>query len=393
MTDDEVAAASDPPDLEAERGPSPSTTEAAGSLQEEIAPPTDGLPQAYGGGLVTTCLATLTFLAVVYSLYFGRDLIMPLAMAGVLNLLLRPLTTWLNEYPRLPMPVAALLVILAAVAVISGIAYLISVPSGGLAARAPESLAIAKERLAFLAAPISYLQEALHNIENIGAAASAAPQMVVARGDALPGILLFGTASTLRDLFVTLLILYFMLASGDRMLRALIEVLPRFSDKRRAVEIAGEIQASIASYLLTIFLMNAAVGILVGIAMALCGMGHPTLWGAVAFLLNFVPIIGPLIGIAIFFVAGLVTLAWPFPAVAPAICYALIHFFEGEMFTPHLVARRFELNPVLVILSLLFWDAIWGIPGALLAVPLLAIIKIFADRVDSLKSLGHLIGA
>jgi predicted PurR-regulated permease PerM len=314
-------------------------------------------------------------------------------MAGVLNLLLRPLTTWLNEYPRLPMPVAALLVILAAVAVISGIAYLISVPSGGLAARAPESLAIAKERLAFLAAPISYLQEALHNIENIGAAASAAPQMVVARGDALPGILLFGTASTLRDLFVTLLILYFMLASGDRMLRALIEVLPRFSDKRRAVEIAGEIQASIASYLLTIFLMNAAVGILVGIAMALCGMGHPTLWGAVAFLLNFVPIIGPLIGIAIFFVAGLVTLAWPFPAVAPAICYALIHFFEGEMFTPHLVARRFELNPVLVILSLLFWDAIWGIPGALLAVPLLAIIKIFADRVDSLKSLGHLIGA
>jgi predicted PurR-regulated permease PerM len=204
-------------------------------------------------------------------------------------LLLRPLTRWLNEYPRLPLPVAALFVILAAVAVITGIAYLISVPSDALAARVPASLAIAKERLAFLAAPISYLQEALHNIENIGAAASAVPQVVVARGDALPGILLFGTASTLRDLFVTLLILYFMLASGDRMLRALIEVLPRFADKWRAVEIAGEIQASIASYLLTIFLMNAVVGILVGIAMALCGMGHPTLWGAIAFLLNSFP--------------------------------------------------------------------------------------------------------
>jgi len=127
--------------------------------------------------------------------------------------------------------------------------------------------------------------------------------------------------------------------------------------------------------------------------MALCGMGHPTLWGAVAFLLNFVPIIGPVIGIAI--------LLWPassrwlgrFQRSRPRYVYALIHFFEGEMFTPHLVARRFELNPVLVILSLLFWDAIWGIPGALLAVPLLAIIKIFADRIDPLKSLGHLIGA
>jgi predicted PurR-regulated permease PerM len=316
-------------------------TDDEAALEEDIAPADDALRPMYGGRLVTACMVTLTFLAVVYSLYFGRDLVMPLAMAGVLSLLLRPLAAWLNDYARLPMPIAALLVIIAAVAVISGIAYLISVPSGGLAERAPESLAIAKERLAFLAAPISYLQDALHNIENIGAAAGAAPQMVVARGDALPGILLFGTASTLRDLFVTLLILYFMLASGDRMLRALIEVLPRFSDKRRAVEIAGEIQASIASYLLTIFLMNAAVGVLVGIAMALCGMGHPTLWGAVAFLLNFVPIIGPVIGIAILFVAGLVTLAWPFPAVAPAICYSLIHFFEGEIFTPHLVARQF----------------------------------------------------
>jgi predicted PurR-regulated permease PerM len=389
MTDDEVAA-SYPPDLVAD--PS-SSTETAGYSQEEVAPPIDGLPQAFGGRLATSCLVTLTFLAVVYSLYFGRDLIMPLAMAAVLNLLLRPLTAWLNEYLRLPMPVAALLVILAALAVITGIAYLISIPSGGLALRAPESLAIAEERLAFLAKPINYLQEALHNIENIGAAANATQQVVLARGEGLPGILLFGTASTLRDLFVTLVILYFMLASGDRMLRALIEVLPRFSDKRRAVEIAGEIQASIASYLLTIFLMNAAVGALVGLAVVLCGMGHPTLWGAVAFLLNFVPILGPLIGIAILFVAGIVTLAWPFPALAPAICYALIHFFEGELFTPHLVARRFELNPVLVILSLLFWDAIWGIPGALLAVPLLAIIKIFADRIDSLKSLGHLIGA
>jgi predicted PurR-regulated permease PerM len=390
MDDDEEVADAASPGLGAEQVPSSSPTEAVGYSQEEIAPPIDGTPP-YGGRLATSCLLTLTFLAVVYSLYFGRDLIMPLAMAGVLNLLLHPLTTWLNAYPRLPMPVAALLVILAALAVITSIAYLISVPSGGLAARAPESLEIAKERLPFLAAPISYLQEALHNIENIGAAASAAPK--VDRGDALPEILLFGTASTLRDLFVTLIILYFMLASGDRMLRALIEVLPRFADKRRAVEIAGEIQASIASYLLTIFLVNAVVGVLVGIAMTLCGMGNPALWGAVAFLLNFVPIIGPLIGIAILFAAGLVTLAWPFPAVAPAICYALIHFVEGELFTPHLVARRFELNPVLVILSLLFWDAIWGIPGALLAVPLLAIIKIFADRIDSLKSVGHLIGA
>jgi predicted PurR-regulated permease PerM len=345
------------------------------------------------GRLIGPCLITLTVLAVIYTLYFGRDLLMPLAMAAVLSLLLRPVTRALNAYLRLPMPIAALLVIMAALTAIIGFAYLISVPSGGFALRIPESLAMVRERLAFLAKPIDFLQGALHNIENIGAAAHDEASTVVDRGDALPGILLFGTASTLRDLFVTLLILYFMLASDDRMLRAIIEILPKFADKRRAVEIAQEIQSSIATYLMTIFTMNALVGAVVGVATAVCGMSNPTLWGAVAFLLNFVPIIGPLIGIAIFFVAGLVSLAWPFPALAPAICYALVHFVEGEMFTPHLVARRFELNPVLVIVSLLFWDAIWGIPGALLAVPMLAILKIFSDRIDALANLGHLIGA
>ena len=77
------------------------------------------------------------------------------------------------------------------------------------------------------------------------------------------------------------------------------------------------------------------------------------LWGALAFFLNFVPIIGPLVGMAVFFVAGVAALAWPLPALAPLLLYACIHFFEGQLITPHLVARRFELNPLLVIISLL----------------------------------------
>jgi predicted PurR-regulated permease PerM len=172
-----------------------------------------------------------------------------------------------------------------------------------------------------------------------------------------------------------------------------IEILPRFKDKRQAVEIAGEIQASIGTYLTTILIMNALVGALVGIASALCGLSNPVLWGGLAFLLNFIPIIGPLMGVAVLFVAGVVALAWPFPALAPALLYIVIHAAEGEVVTPQLLARRFELNPVLVIVSLLFWDAIWGLPGALLAVPLLAIFKIFCDRIETLKPLGHLIGA
>jgi predicted PurR-regulated permease PerM len=109
--------------------------------------------------------------------------------------------------------------------------------------------------------------------------------------------------------------------------------------------------------------------------------------------LNYVPILGPLTGIGIFLVAGIVTLEWPWGALLPAGLYLLIHIAEGETITPLLLASRFKLNPVLVIVSLFFWHAVWGIPGALLAVPLLAMFKILCDHVDSLKPVAHIIAA
>ena len=124
-----------------------------------------------------------------------------------------------------------------------------------------------------------------------------------------------------------------------------------------------------------------------------CGLGGPILWGSLAFLLNFVPILGPLTGIGIFLVAGIVALDWPWYALLPATIYTLIHIAEGEGITPMLLAKRFTLNPVIVIVSLFFWHALWGVPGALLAVPLLAMFKIICDRVEPLQPIGHIVAA
>lgn len=112
-----------------------------------------------------------------------------------------------------------------------------------------------------------------------------------------------------------------------------------------------------------------------------------------AFALNYVPILGPLAGVAIFFTAGLLTLSWPLPALLPALLYFGIHVVEGEAITPMLLARRFTLNPVLVIVALFFWNGLWGITGALLAVPLLAIIKVVCDHVERLHRVGRIIGS
>jgi predicted PurR-regulated permease PerM len=76
-------------------------------------------------------------------------------------------------------------------------------------------------------------------------------------------------------------------------------------------------------------------------------------------------------------------------ALLPPVHYFGIHLVEAEALTPMLLSRRFTLNPVLIILSLVFWFWMWGMLGAILAVPMLAILKIISDRLRPLKALGH----
>jgi predicted PurR-regulated permease PerM len=202
-------------------------------------------------------------------------------------------------------------------------------------------------------------------------------------------VLFTGTRAFAAGLFETVLVLFFLLLAGDIFLRRLVEILPRFSDKRQAVDISQQIEHDISVYIVTITFMNAVVGIATAVVMWLCGFGDPLLWGAIAFLLNYVPILGPLLGVVTFVLAGLLTAATLWGALLPAGLYLGIHLIEGETITPMLLARRFTLNPVLVILSLIFWYWMWGVPGAILSVPMLAIIKIICDRILTLGALGH----
>ncbi len=189
-----------------------------------------------------------------------------------------------------------------------------------------------------------------------------------------------------------MLLLFFYLSWGDSLLRSFVEILPHFDEKRRAVTIVTEIEKNISRYLVTISVMNLVVGMLAGLAVWLLRMPDPLLFGTVAFLLNYVPIIGPVIGVVIFFFVGVFTFSTIWQALIPAGVYLAIHVLEGETITPMLLARRFTLNPVMVISSLMFWDYLWGIPGALLSTPLLAVTKIVCDHIETLEPIGHLLG-
>ena len=337
----------------------------------------------------TFFLGGLFGLGVLAALYVASSIILPVMLALVLNLLLQPAVRLLGRL-RIPRAVGALLIVFLVIGALVGLVAALSVPATTWAERLPEGIPRLEAHLRLVSGPIQALQKVIQQAEQAADAPPGKGSIVSVRRDlGITGVLFAGTRSVLDGLFTTVLVLYFLLVAGNIFLRRVVEILPTFNNKRQAVDISQQIQEDISGYLLTITAMNAAVGIATAAAMYLCGLGDPLLWGATAFLLNYIPILGPLFGVCIFVLVGMLSFESLWWALLPPVLYFGIHLVEGETLTPLLLARRFTLNPVLIILSLVFWFWMWGVLGAILAVPMLAILKIVCDRLRPLKALGH----
>lgn len=350
---------------------------------------------------LSVCLLVLTILAVFYTLYFTSDIVLPFVLAGVLNLLLSGPMRFLHLRLHIPKPLAALLLIIALFGVVGGIGAAISVPASGWISKAPQSLPALQQKLSFLNKPIHAVEDGMKKLESLmdqtsapgpGVRTVAVQQSNNSGLTSVGSTILVGTRAFLGQLFSMLLMLFFLLYEGDSLLRRFVEIMPTWADKRRAVQIASEIERNVSLYLATITVMNLLVGALNFLQCWLLGVPNPLLWGVVAFLLNYIPIIGPFTGIVVYFFVGLFVFPSALHALVPPAIYFGIHLMEGETITPLLLAKRFTLNPVLVMASLLFWDWLWGIPGAFLSVPLLAVFKIVCDHVESLTMIGHIVG-
>ena len=333
-------------------------------------------------------LGGLFVLAVLVAAYVASDIVLPLVFAIVLKLLLQPALRIL-EGLHIPRTIASLLLILALLGTIVGLGTVISGPARTWAGKLPEGIPRLQERLSFMREPIDTLQRFLQQVEDFGGTEPSPNAATLTQGPTLLSKLFTGVRHFASGFFTTVLFLFFLLVSGDIFLHRLVEILPRFRSKRQVVEISQQIESDVSAYLVTITIMNAAVGIATALAMWLTGVGDPILWGTVAFLLNYVPILGTAMGVLIFLLAGLLSHDTLWQALLPAGLYFGFHLIEGETLTPILLARRFTLNPVLVIISLAFWFWMWGIPGAILSMPMLAITKIICDRLQPLAAFGH----
>jgi predicted PurR-regulated permease PerM len=343
----------------------------------------------------TVFLGGLFLFAFLAVLYVAAEIILPVVLAIILKLLLQPLVRLLERI-HVPRGIAAAFSVLLVLAVLAGTFSALAGPAASWAGKLPEAIPKLRESLSFLNRPFDAVQSMMHQLDSLGGfggdsgGQAQAPQI---HSSSMIGVLFSGTASATAGLFTTLLVLFYLLVSGETFMRRFVEILPRFRDKRQAVEISLHVERDISAYLLTVSLINGLVGVATGCVMWLCGVTNPVLWGVLAFMLNFVPILGPMIGIVLFLMASVLSLGVTWWALLPVGLYFAVHVLEGEMATPMLLARRFTINPVAVILALIFWYWMWGVTGAILAVPMLAITKIICDELRPLKALGHFLEA
>ena len=247
----------------------------------------------------------LFLLALMAALYAAREIVLPVVLASILKLLLQPAVRLLERL-HVPRILSTLLLISLLFGTLVAFGTALSGPASSWAARLPEGVPRLQEHLSFLRAPIEAVQQFLQRAEGYvsgDAPSDAGTPRAPAIGSSLWVTLFEGTRVFVGGLFETVLVLFFLLLSGDTFLRRLVEILPRFRNKRQAIEISQHIEHDISAYLITVTITNAAVGLATALVMWLCGLGDPILWGAIAFLFNYVPILGPMI--------GLVTSHWP----------------------------------------------------------------------------------
>jgi len=334
----------------------------------------------------------LFILACLYTLRTAREFLLPLVIGVMLYFLLVPLVRALKRI-GLPESAGAAVVVLSLMVVVGLGMYALSWPATTWMARAPDGLRRVETRLRPILRGVEKLTRTAQQVEEItaGATPGEAPQVAVKE----PGIgatFLGGMQSLLGGFAIVVTLVYFLLASGDTVLRKIVQASPRLADRQRAVDIAREMEEQISGYLLVTTLINAVFGVVVAITLWLMGMPNPLLWGVVAGVTNFIPYLGSLICTAVIGLAALLAfedVGWAL--LVPAV-FLLINTLEGYVITPLIMGRRFTLDPALLFVGLLFWWFVWGTPGALLAVPMMAAFKIFCERVESLQPIAAFLG-
>jgi predicted PurR-regulated permease PerM len=354
---------------------------------------TEPRSHSFGSDPVSRYLLLGIFLLLAVGFLFSaRTILLPISIAVLFSLVLAPLVRWLSRR-GIPAPASASAIVVVLLVGFMTIGYLLSGPIAAIVADAPRITTEIQRKFAVLSGPIEAFNRATAEIEDLVTPESTERVVVESQGGVELGYLATDAGQRLAATALSLVLLLFVLASGDLFQEKLIKVLPTLSDKKRGLRIAREIEKGVSGYLFTVTSINVGLGIVVAVVFWLIGMPSPFLWGVATTLANFLPYIGPAIVAIGAFGIGVVAFDTLGQALLAPMLFVGISTLEGQIITPAIVGHRHALNAVVILVSIAFWGWIWGIVGALIAVPMLVTIKVFADNVDGFRAFGEFLGA
>ena len=343
----------------------------------------------------SAALTIIAVLGVLYTLYFARGFLVPIAFALLLNLLLSPALRALARLGVRP-PVAAAILVLGLMTLIGGMGYALSSPVSRWAAAAPAALTKAEKKIRKIIKPVESVSRTARQVEQAAGAIGGPPgaaESIVVRTEQSLGAKLAGNAERLVTSFLEIMILlFFLLSGGDLFLQKLIKVLPQLGDRVKAVEVARATEAAVSAYLSTALLLNVAEGLVVAVLLWALDMPSPLFWGLCVAVLEFVPYLGAAVLVTILTIAGLTEFDSVGRALMIPVAFLSVNLIWANILWPLLLGHRLTLNPVAIFVGLTFFFWIWGVPGAFLAVPLLATFKILCDHITSLAAVGEFLG-
>jgi len=335
-------------------------------------------------------LMGLFILALFYTIHAGRVFFLPIALAILLDFLLGPAVRQMKRV-GIPEAIGAALILLALLLSLATSVYYLAEPAREWLATVPSSVRQAESKIRIFRRPMQQVSQTAEQVERATKVAPSSTPEVKVKGPGLAERLFGTTESIIVGAIEVVVLLYFLLASGERLLQKIARLLPHRRNREDAVAIAREAEASISRYLLTQSAINLGEGIVVAIAMALIGVPNPLIWGACTALVEYVPYVGATVLAGVLTLVGFTTFSSPAQiALVPGVFLAIVGVVANFV-TPHVLGRHLLLSPLAVFVGLVFWSWIWGVPGTFLAVPLLATFRIVCDRVDSLKPVGALL--
>ena len=370
-----------------EPDPAPASDASAPADDEPPAPAPPPRPRAPASVVV---LATL---AVGATLWAAQALILPILLAAFFALIGNPIIRGLRRL-WLPRFAAALIVLIGGLAAAGLLANQLIEPAGEWVRQVPREMKQLAPKLREMTKPMQEANRAAQNIARAaGGESTAKPVQVVKTELNDPYKSLTSTPKYVASVLAVVLLTFFFMVYGESLQRNAIGLLPGLRERKVTVDILQSIEREISRYVLTISLINTALGLALAGSLFWLGVPLPEalLWGTMAAVLNFAPYVGPLIGMVTMLLMGFVAFDEAWRALLPAGLYLLLHTIEGQIVTPIVLGRRMRLSPLVLILALMCFGWLWGIVGLLLAVPMLVCVKLVLARIEGLEKWSKLL--